>query len=127
MNPDSYTHEPKFLLVKDGTALPPDLKKESTGFLPGWRIVKNFDNHSLRQRMRETNWSLLQLRGGKEKRVMGRGRQQILRRGVMQILGELKGKRFNSLEITVVGSKSFFGMLFLNIAVIPRHFQHSTS
>jgi hypothetical protein len=54
---------------------------------------------------------------------MGRRRQEILRRGVAQILVELKGRKFNALEITVLRSKSFLGVIFLDIAVNLRHFQ----
>ena len=121
----SYANEPTILLVREGAELPPDLATESETFLPGWRVVKNFDNYALRRKIRETNWSFLQLRGGKETKVMGCARREILRKGVAQILAGLKGRKFNSLEITVSVSKSFLGMLFLNIAVNLRHFQYN--
>jgi hypothetical protein len=120
----SYPHEPIILLVREGAELPPDLATENAAFLPGWRVVRNFDNYAFRHKMRETNWRFLQLRGGKETRVMGRARQEILRRGVAQMLADLKGRKFNSLEITVRGSKSFLGMIFLDIAANLRHFQY---
>lgn len=127
MNSISYANEPTILLVRDGAELPPDLTTENGAFLPGWRMVKNFDHYALRQKMRKTNWSFLLLRGGKESRVMGRARQEILRRGVAQILADLQGRKFNSLEITVLGSKSFLGVVSLNIAANLRHFQHNTA
>lgn len=120
----SYSNEAPILLVREGAALPPDLNTESETFLPGWRVVKNFDNYSLRRKIRETNWSFLQLRGGKETKVLGRARREILRRGVTQILAELRGRTFNSLEITVLVSKRFLGVTFLNISVDLRHFQY---
>lgn len=123
MNSQSYTNEPTFLLVREGAELPPDLPTENAVFLPGWRVVRNFDNYALHRRMRETNWRFLQLRGSKETRVMGLRRHDLLRRGVAQILAGLKGRRFNSLEITVGGSKSFLGVFCLNIAANLRHFQ----
>jgi hypothetical protein len=122
-----YANEPTFLLVREGAELPPDLPMENAAFLPGWRVVRNFDNYALRQKMRETNWRFLQLRGSKETRVVGRARQEILRRGVAQTLTDLKDRKFNSLEITVLGSKRFLGMIFLNIAVNLRHFQCNTA
>ncbi|MGB7728803.1 MAG: hypothetical protein WBL50_12285 [Candidatus Acidiferrum sp.] len=125
--PKSNTNESTILLVREGAVLPPDLATENETFLPGWRMVKDFDNFALRQKIRETNWNLLQLRGGKETRVMGRVRQVILRKGVAQLLGELRGRKFNSLEIRVPVSKRFLGVLFLNISVSLRHFQCSTA
>jgi hypothetical protein len=123
----SYANEPTILLVREGAELPPDLPTENAAFLPGWRVVKNFDSYAFRDRLREANWRFLQLRGGKETRVMGLGRLEILRRGVARMLADLKGRKFNALEITVLGSKSFLGMILLNIAVNPRHFQYNTA
>lgn len=123
----SYAYEPTILLVREGAELPPNLPTENAAFLPGWRVVRNFDNYALRQKIRATNWRFLQLRGGKEAKVMGRARPEILRRGVARILADLKGRKFNSLEITVLGSKSILGMLFLNISVNLRHFQYHTA
>ena len=123
MNAMSYASGPAILLVREGAELPPDVATESETFLSGWRVVKNFDNYVLRRKMRESNWRFLRLHGSKEARLMGRRRQEILRRGVEQILLELKGRKFNALEITVRGSKSFLGVIFLNIAVNLRHFQ----
>lgn len=107
--------------------LPPDLATEGDAFLPGWRVVKNFDNYALSRKLRESNWSFLQLRGGKETRLMGRARRETLRRGVAQILAGLRGRKFNSLEITVLVSKCFWGVTFLNISVSLRHFQYKVS
>jgi hypothetical protein len=125
MNSMSCANEPAILLVREGAELPPDLATESETFLPGWRVVKNFDNYVLRRKMNETNWSFLRLHGSKEARLMGRARQEILRRGVAQILAQWKGRKFNSLEINVLGSKAFLGVVFLNIAVNLRHFQYN--
>ena len=127
MSSMSYAYEPTILLVREGAELPPNLPTENAAFLPGWRVVRNFDNYALRQKIRATNWRFLQLRGGKEAKVMGRARPEILRRGVARILADLKGRKFNSLEITVLGSKSILGMLFLNISVNLRHFQYHTA
>lgn len=121
----SYANEPTILLVREGAALPPELATEDAAFLPGWRVVKNFDNYALRQKIRQTNWTFLRLRGGKETRGMGRARNAILRKGVAQILSQLKGRKFNSLEISVLVSKRFLGWIFLNIAVDLRHFQYN--
>jgi hypothetical protein len=107
--------------------LPPDLATEGDAFLPGWRVVKNFDNYALSRKLRESNWSFLQLRGGTETRLMGRARRETLRRGVAQILAGLRGRKFNSLEITVLVAKCFWGVTFLNISVSLRHFQYKVS
>jgi hypothetical protein len=123
----SNSNESTILLVREGAVLSPDLATENETFLSGWRVVKDFDNYALCQGIRETNWNFVQLRGGKETRVMGRVRQATLRKGVAQLLGELRGRKFNSLEISVPASKRFLGILFLNISVSLRHFQCNTA
>jgi hypothetical protein len=123
----SGVHEPCILLVREGAELPPDLPMDGEVFLPGWRVVKNFDNYSMQRKIRETNWKFLQLRGGKETRLMGRGRRETLRRGIAQILAKMKGRKFNSLEISVLVSKSFLGVKFINISVNLRHFQRNAA
>jgi len=127
LHSSSGAYEPSILLVREGAELPPDLPTEGEDFLPGWRAVKNFDNYSMQRKIRETNWKFLQLRGGTGTRLMGRGRQEILRRGVAQILAKLAGRKFNSLEISVLVSKSFLGVKFFNISVNLRHFQRNTA
>jgi hypothetical protein len=112
MNAMSHANEPAILLVREGAELPPDVATEGETFLPGWHMVKNIDNYVPRRKMRETNWRFLWLHGSKEARLLGRRRQEILRRGVAQILPELKGRKFNALEITVLGSRSFLGVIF---------------
>jgi hypothetical protein len=123
MNAMSYANEPAMLLVREGAELPPDVAMESETFLSGWRVVKNFDNYVLRRKMRGTNWSFLRLHGSKETRLVGRRRQDILRRGVEQILAELKGRKFNALEVTVHVTRRILGVTFLSISVNRRHFQ----
>ena len=107
-----------------GTPKPSDGRR---GVCAGLASRQNFDNYSMQRKIRETNWRFLQLRGGKETRLMGRGRQEILRRGVGQILAETKGRKFSSMEISVLVSESFFGVMFLNISVNLRHFQRNTA
>jgi hypothetical protein len=127
-NPNSYeAHEPSILLVRDDAVLPPALSTEGqSSFLPGWRAIKNFDEYALRRKIRETNWSFLHLRGGKETGVMmGRARDKVLQKAVAHLLAELRGRKFNSLEVTVLLSKCFLGLRFLRISVNLRHFQHN--
>ena len=44
-----------------------------------------------------------------------------------QILADLKGRKFNPLEITLHGLKSFLGVIFVDIAVNLGHFQNRTA
>ena len=127
-NPNCHgAREPSILLVRDGAVLPPALSTEGQSFfMPGWRAIKNFDEYSLRRKIRETNWSFLRLHASKETGMkMGRARHKILQEAVAQTLAEFRGRRFNAVEVSVLTSKCFLGVSFLKILVNLRHFQYN--
>jgi hypothetical protein len=115
--------ESNMILIRDGALLPPDFTLESEAFLPGWRMVKNFDGYTLNRKITQANWNFVRLTGEHKARVVGRAYTGTLRKGIAQILGGLRGKKFNSLEITVVGLKHFVGLAFLSISANRRHIQ----
>ena len=120
-------YRPSILLVRDDVVLPQALTSEDkSSFLPRWRAIKNFDEYTLRRTIRETNWSFLHLRAGKETGVkMGRSRHKILQNAVAQVLDEFRGRKFNAVEVSVLTSKCFLGVNFLKISVNLRHFQRN--
>jgi hypothetical protein len=116
-------NESSMILIREGALLPPDFTLESEAFLPGWRVVKNFDGYTLNRRISQANWNFVRLTGDHKANVVGRAYAGTLRRGIVRILSELRGKKFNSLEITVVGLKRFAGLAFLRISANRRHIQ----
>lgn len=117
------SEESRMVLIREGALLPPDMAIESEPFLPGWRVVKNLDGYSLNRKIKEANWNFVRLTGDYKARVVGRAYAGTLRKGVSRILTELRGRRFNSLEITAVVLKRFVGLAFLSISANRRHIQ----
>ena len=115
--------ESNMILIREGALLPPDFALESEAFLPGWRVVKHFDGYTLNRKITQANWNFVRLTGEHKARVVGRAYTGTLRKGIARILGGLRGKKFNSLEITVVGLKHFVGLAFLSISANRRHIQ----
>ncbi|HWY06475.1 MAG TPA: hypothetical protein VNY24_06415 [Candidatus Acidoferrales bacterium] len=111
------------ILIREGALLPPDFALESEAFLPGWRVVKNFDGYTLDRKISQANWNFVRLTGEHKARVVGRAYDGTLRKGIAQILTGLRGKKFNSLEITVVVLKRFVGLAFVSISANRRHIQ----
>jgi len=111
------------ILIREGALLPPDFALESEAFLPGWRVVKNFDGYTLNRKISQANWNFVRLTGEHRARVVGRAYAGTLRKGIAQILSGLRGKKFNSLEITVVVLKRFVGLAFVSISANRRHIQ----
>jgi hypothetical protein len=116
-------NESNMILIREGAVLPPNFMVESEAFLPGWRVVKNYDGYTLSRKIKQANWNFVRLTGEHKTRVVGRVYAGTLRRGIARILAGLRGKKFNSLEITVVGLKHFVGLAFLSISANRRHIQ----
>src|ERR1700675_88076 len=116
-------NESGMILIREGALLPPDFALESEAFLPGWRVVKNFDGYTLNRKISQANWNFVRLTGEHRARVVGRAYAGTLRKGIAQILSGLRGKKFNSLEITVVVLKRFVGLAFVSISANRRHIQ----
>jgi hypothetical protein len=119
----SHSNETGLVLIRDGALLPPNFAIESETFLPGWRVVKNLDGYSLNRKITEANWNYVRLSGECKARVVGCVYRETLRRGVHRILTELRGRKFNSLEIAVTVLKQFVGLAFLSISANRRHIQ----
>lgn len=113
------------ILFRENALLPPDLRMESELFVPGWRILKNMDGYALRRKLKESNWNFKHMSGEGKTRAFARTGQDAMLKGVNRILEGLRGRRFNSLEVTIVGANRLFGMTYLNISAGLRHFQEA--
>jgi len=113
----------EIILIRENAVLPPHLQIDSEAFMPGWRMIKNLDGYALGKKFKESNWKFEALVGEKKARVLGRSGELTLRRGISQILAELRGRKFNSLEITIVRLTSFLGMTYLSLSANRRHIQ----
>jgi hypothetical protein len=111
------------ILIRKGTPLPPDLALESEIFVPGWSAVRKLDGYGLGRRMHYLNWNFFQLAGEIRVTVMGRNGDSAVRKAVERLLAKVKKRKFNSLEITKVASKRFFGIPRVSVAARCRHIQ----
>jgi len=111
------------ILIKDGTLLPADLLVEREMYAPSWKAVKSFDGFGLDPKINEANWNFFYLAGEIRATVLGRDRSGTLRRAVKRVLAKQEGQKFNSLEITKVVSKRFFGIPFMSVTAHFRQIQ----
>jgi hypothetical protein len=117
--------ETNIILMRENALLPANLSFHCEPFIPGWKLVKNMDCYSFSRRIREQNWSFVRLEGHKIW-VLGLASQGTLRRGITRILMKLRARRFNSLEISVIVSRRFLGIMQLGIFVKLRHVQENS-
>lgn len=121
----SVEHLSETVLIRENTHLPTTWALQSQLFLPGWRILHDIDGYALGRKMAQAHWNFFYLAGATKAIVFGRQRPRALRRAVRQILAKREGQHFNSLEITNVTSKRYFGIPFLSVSANSRHIQES--
>ncbi len=111
------------IFIRENTPLPENLPIESEAYLPGWRVVRNLDRSTLTRNIERTKWYFFYLAGAMKATVLGRNRSGTLRRAVKRILARREEQQSNSLEITEVVAKWFFGIPFLSVTAHSRHIQ----
>lgn len=122
----SETHRSATIFIREDIPLPENLAIESEAFLPGWRVVKNIDRFALARKIERAQWTFFCLTRELKATVMGRDRSATLRKAVKSILAQQEGQPFNSLEITEVVPKRYFGIPFLNVIAHSRHIKASS-
>ena len=119
--------ETGLILIRDSALLPLNLSLNCTQFTRGWRVIQDLDSYAFGLKMKEKNWSFVRLGPQRKVRVLGLATQGMLRRGVDRILDDLKGRRFNSLEISIIVFRRFWGITYLGISANLRHVQDNAS
>jgi len=116
------------ILIREGTLLPTGVLVESDVFLPGWRLVKNFEGDGLDREFHEAGYTFSSLAGEIGATVPGLDEQKTLHRAVEQILTKRESAEFNSLEIMRVvweTSKRFLGVRYVTVSAQSRDIQES--
>jgi hypothetical protein len=115
------------IFIREKTALPADFCLKSEMFAPGWRVVTNFDRSALASSIEEAKWYFFYLTGEMKATVFGGDSPATVRRAVKAILAKQTKLEFNSLEITEVAPKRFWGLPFLSVTAHSRHIQERMS
>ena len=78
-------------------------------FVPGWKLVKNLDGHTLDRKVSETGWTFFFEAGEIKATVFGIDTQHMARRAIERILRDPRSKKFNSLEVMQVAQWALNG------------------
>ncbi len=113
------------VLIKEGIPLPKGLHIGSDPYVPGWRLVRNFDGPALDSAVRQAGWTFFRLAGEIKAAVFGFDTEKTARRAVARILAKPRSKQFNSLAITEVISKRLLGIPYVRVVAQSRHIQES--
>jgi hypothetical protein len=113
------------MLIADGITLPESLQFETDPYAFGWRLVKNFDSHSFNQIIGQAGWNFFYIAGAIETNAFGSDEKKTTRKAIKQVIGKLKSKNFNCLEITLVAAKRTLGLPYVSVSAHSRHIQKS--
>lgn len=111
------------ILLKEGTLFPEGFQLESASYSPGWRSVEGLDGYALDRKTQDAGWTFFYLAGEGRATVFGREGQETVRKAVKRILAGLKTEKFNSLEVTGVLFKHFFGVHYATVSFHKRNMQ----
>ena len=116
------------VLIKEGALLPEGLQFDSESCLPGWRLVKGLDGHTLDREIREAGWTFFFLANEIKVTVFGIDGEKMARRAIERILGDPRSGQFNALEITRItslDSERFPLVHYVSVSAHSRHIQGS--
>jgi hypothetical protein len=111
------------IFIRDGTALPPNLSITTDAFLPNWRIVASHDRSALARGIEACNWYFFYRAGNIQATVLGGNTLTVLRKAVKHILSKYGEDKLNSLEVTEIVPRRFFGIPFTTFTAHSRHIQ----
>ena len=111
------------ILVRENTVFPPGVSVESEVLFSGWRLVGNLDGCAFARIVAKADWHFFYLAGEIRAVAIGTGGTAAFRRALKRILTKREGQNHNSLEITEVTVKRFFGIPFISVKANSRHLQ----
>jgi hypothetical protein len=126
-NGSSGTSDHNTIYIREKTALPTNSRVKSETFVPGWRVVTNFNRSTLTTSIENATWYFFYLAGEMNVTVFGGNRPETIRRAVRMILLKQTKQEFNSLEVTEVAPKRILGLPFLKVTAHSRHIQERIS
>jgi hypothetical protein len=115
------------ILIRDGTALPPNVSVASNAFFPGWRIVTSPDRSALTRGIEAARWNFFYRAEETRATALGTESLHTLRRAVKGILAKQEQQSFNALEVTSIVAKRLLGIPLLHIVAHIRHIQESSA
>jgi hypothetical protein len=114
------------VFIKQGTALPENIKVETERFSAGWTLVKYPDGYGLSRAILHAHWTFFCLSSEFSATTVGFDEETTERRAVRRILESSKSKNFNSLEIVRITSNRFLGVFYTTVHARSRHVKKST-
>ena len=113
------------MFVMNGLLLPPTLRFDGQPYSEGWRLLRSLKSSELDRCARDCGWNFIFLAETMKRTVFGLGRAWALRKAATKILAETRKNAFNSVEVTEINARQFFGLHCVTVSAHSRSLQKS--
>lgn len=113
------------IFVMSGLLLPPALRFEGQAYSDRWTLVNLLKSREVNSRARDCGWNFIFLAEAMRRTVFGFGRAGSLRRATNKVLDDARKNAFNSVEVTEITARRFFGVHWVSVGAHSRSLQKS--
>ena len=117
------TFQPGAILVENGTTLPSAVALQTSELSESWRSVAGLDRNSLDAQLEAAGWTFFYMAGVINRHAFGFNEDKRVRAAVGRVIEDVQSERCNSLEITGLTTRSFFGVPYVSVTAHARHIQ----
>lgn len=113
------------ILIEQSVSVPGSAQFDTQGYCKGWRAVTGLNSDGVDRKIRAAGWAFFFMAGEIRATVFGGDAEKATRGAIQRLLEKLNPEKFNSLQITEVASKRFFGFPYISVSAHWRHIQES--
>jgi hypothetical protein len=98
---------------------------ESRPYLKNWGVVESLDGFGVDRKILAARWNFFFMADEVKVMFFGALHAQKIQNALKRILAKVQSRNFNSLEVTGIVAKSFFGIPYAVVSAHSRHIQES--
>ncbi len=96
---------------------------ESRPYLKNWGVVESHDSFGVDRKIRAAKWNFFFMAAEVKVMFFGALHAHKIQNALQRILAKVRPQNFNSLEVTRIVAKSFFGIPYAVVSAHSRHIQ----
>jgi len=112
-------------ILIEGPLIPPILGLESEPYSGKWNLVKALDGFALDRKIHAAGWNFFFMVTEVKVMFFGVLGAKKIQNALMRILEKVRGRDFNSLEVTGIVTGRFLGVPYATVSAHSRHIQQS--
>lgn len=112
------------ILMKDGAGMP-KLGFETEPCFGEWSSVRALNGFALDRKLHDAGWNYFFMAAEIKVMFLGTLGAAKVQNALRRIVAKVKQQNFNSLEVTEIATRSFFGVPYVTVAAHSRHVQQS--